>query len=57
MAGSWGSLHLPDSARVLIGFCGRLGLPFGIDVKASPITLAETEAPVISLARGRGLLH
>jgi hypothetical protein len=50
------SAHCLASARELIAFCGRLGMPFGFAVESVSIRRAEIEASVALAAELRGLL-
>jgi hypothetical protein len=50
------SAHCLASARELIAFCGRLGMPFGFTVESVSIRRAEIEASVALAAELRGLL-
>jgi hypothetical protein len=48
--------HCVDSARILISFCRRLGLPFGINVESVTNRKVEIEASVELAREFRGLL-
>jgi len=49
--------HASAAARELIGYCRRLGVPFGLNVESVSIRRAEIEASVELAARLRDELH